>query len=201
VGENKVINPFWSVVTPTLQRESLIRCCDSIDSQSCRDTIEHIVMVDCAIRDEPLLEKIAHPQRRIMQCGPYRNFGNTPRHLAWQFATGTMIHYGDDDNYYADPNILEDMMNALISADMPDWACFPILRFGHVFFSEDPRCCHADTMNIVVKREIGRWPDRPEYTLDGIWIDTLRAHHDYIFKAFGSFRPIGIMDRQGKGEL
>lgn len=195
------MKPFWSIITPSLQRESLIRCCDSIDSQSCRDTIEHLVMVDCAIRNEELLEKIAHPKRKIMQCGPYRNFGNSPRFLAWQFATGAMLAYMDDDNMYSDQNVLEDMQTALVAADMPDWACFPITRFGGVFFTDEPRSCHADTMNIVVKREIGRWPNRDEYTLDGIWIDTLRANREYSFKAFADFRPIGIMDRQGKGEF
>lgn len=194
------MKPFWSIITPTLQRESLIRCCNSVTSQS-TDSWQHIVMLDCSIRDEALLEKIEHPQRKILQCGPYQNFGNKPRHLAWNHTTGLMIAYLDDDNYYADSNVLEDMMTALVAADMPDWACFPILRFGGIFFNEDPRCCHADTMNLVVKREIGRWPDIDDYTADGILIDSLRANSEYSFKAFGGFRPIGIMDRHGKGEL
>lgn len=195
------MKPFWSIISPTLQRDSLIRCCESVDSQSCRDTVEHIVVVDCAERDEALLKRIEHPQRRIIQCGPYRNFGNTPRHLAWDYAVGTMLHHCDDDNYYADSSILEDMMNVLVDADMPDWACFPMLRFGHVFFTDEPRSCHADTANVAVKREIGRWPNRDEYTLDGIWIDTLRATPEYTFRAFGDFRPIVVMDRHGKGEF
>jgi hypothetical protein len=56
----------------------------------------------------------------------------------------------------------------------------------------------SDTGNIVVKREIGRWPDGPEYTMDGIWIDALKAKYQY--QAFPDALPIIIMEHSSEGK-
>ena len=103
--------------------------------------------------------------------------------------------YLDDDNFLADNRILEDMATALTA----DWGLFPILRHGQQFFTDPPRCCHADTANIVVKREIGRWPNIPDYTADGIWIDALVKDHP-AYQAFPGFRPIVIMEKSSEGK-
>jgi len=120
--------------------------------------------------------------------------------LAWQFSTGIYQYVLDDDNMLADPKIMEDMQTSLVGADMPDWACFPIMRHGRPFFYDPPRSCYVDTGNICVKREIGRWPNRDEYTLDGIWVDALAVHVEYSFKAFPDMRPIMIMESSGLGK-
>ena len=121
--------------------------------------------------------------------------------MAWEY-TGDcdyLIHL-DDDNYLADERILEDIAVALTTSGLPDWACFPINRFGYHFFNAEPRSCHADTANIVVKREYGRWPDRPEYTADGFWMEGIRDHQPPLtFAAFPEFRPIIVLPIQGKG--
>jgi glycosyltransferase involved in cell wall biosynthesis len=189
------VNPFFSVITPTLQRESLVRCCDSVTNQTSIDW-QHIVMVDCDEWNEELIARIRHPQREIFRLGASKNFGNTPRHIGWLHATGRYCWYLDDDNFAADDSVLSDVKEAL--NDFPDWAIFPIMRHSRRFFYDPPGCCYVDTMNMVIRREIARWPNRDEYTLDGIFCDQLKA--EYPYKAFPDFRPIGIMEASLEGK-
>src|ERR1700691_970430 len=135
------MTPFFSIITPTLQRDSLLRCCESINSQTFADNWQHIVMVDSYTIERDLIERISHPQRIVAGCATsHKNFGNTCRHRAWLFATGQWCLYLDDDNYLADARILEDLAVAL--EGIPErWALFPILRHGSPFFHEPPRLC------------------------------------------------------------
>ncbi len=191
----------FGIITPTLLRASLAETCDSVNRQSYTDW-RHYIAVDS--EGMPAYPIEHNPRRGFMYLKQrYNNFGNTPRHLIWDWTRGCdyVIHL-DDDNYFADSEVLADIASALDKTGMPDWACFPILRFGNVFFNAEPRSCHADTANIVVKREYGRWPDRPEYTADGFWMEGLRDHQPPLtFAAFPDFRPIIVMPQQGKGEL
>jgi hypothetical protein len=159
-------------------------------------------MVDCEIPNVNLLESVAHEQRRIFQClVEHCNSGNTCRYDAWEHTLpDSWLVMLDDDNTLADSNILADIASALELAGRPDWATFPILRFGGKFFNDPPGLCLSDTLNVVVKREIGRWPNINDYTADGIWVEALKAHPEYTFKAFPEFRPIGVMLQQGRGE-
>ena len=186
----------FSIITPTLQRESLIKCCESVDSQTFTDW-EHIIAIDCDECNRELLKKIAWPHRMIYQCVPaHHNFGNRCRHEAWDFATGEYCLYLDDDNFLADTKILEDISESL--KDNPEWGLFPMLRHGQWFYTDPPRSCHVDTANIVVKREIGRWPEGPQYTMDGIWVDALVLDHP-SYQAFPNFRPIIVMPTSNEG--
>lgn len=185
----------FSIITPTLQRHSLVRCCESVATQTYR-AWEHIIMADAHEFNYDLMKPLCRPDRMILKCDhPHANFGNTCRHNAWAHATGDYVCYLDDDNYFADANVLQDLVLAL--KDSPEWALFPILRHGQVFYTDPPRSCHADTANVVVKREIGRWPNGPEYTMDGIWIDALVRDHKY--QAFPKFRPIVVMESSNEG--
>lgn len=187
----------FSIITPTIQRESLVRCCESVSNQT-YTRWEHLVQIDRMSINLALIGSVMHPQRTISPCfAEHRNYGNTCRHMAWEGCTGDYLLYLDDDNYLADENVLSDLAAALV--DRPDYACFPIMRFGQRFFDPNPRSCHADTANIVVKREYGRWPDRPEYTADGFWIDAMRSDPSLVLESFPDFRPIVIMPQQGKG--
>lgn len=189
----------FSIVTPTLQRESLVRCCESVDAQSLKDGWEHIVMVDCEEIDKDIFAKIDHPQRWVYQCEkPHRNYGNTCRHNAWEKATGTYLVMLDDDNVLNGPFALASIAEHLETAGYPDWAIFPIVRHGWYFFNDPPGLCMTDTLNAVVKREIGRWPDIPDYTADGHWVEALKAKYPYV--AFPNTQPIGIMERSNQGK-
>ena len=186
----------FSIITPTLQRESLTRCVQSVMSQTHED-FELLLQLDGPYA-EPENRIWIHPDHC---CGTrHNNFGNTCRHLAWARATGDYIIHLDDDNYFADHRILADIDFALEQAGRPDVACFPIFRHGRNFFDPNPRSCHADTANMVVKREYAQWPDRPEYTADGFWIDALRANPSLTFESFGQFRPIIVMESSGLGQ-
>ena len=187
--------PMFSIITATLQRDSLFRCCQSIETQL--DLWQHIVVVDGGPLNSDLLNSIQHPDRQIVCLGKrYGNFGNTPRGIGWRLATGDYCIYLDDDNFFQRSDALTDIYRALDQA-RPDWAVFPILRHGRIFFSEDPRCCHVDTANMVIKREIAEWPNRDEYTLDGIFCDALKERYSYI--AFPEIAPIINVPTSGMG--
>jgi glycosyltransferase involved in cell wall biosynthesis len=184
----------FTIITPTLQRSSLVRTCNSVDSQSYSDW-QHIVMVDRAKLDRALLAGIHHPQRSVIKCPvPHHNYGNTCRHNAWELATGDYCLMLDDDNYLTDDKILEDIAASL--EDRPHWALFPILRRGKLFFHDPPGLKVTDTANVVVRREIARWPDILEYAADARWVEGLKA---YPHKSLPDFRPIVDMPIQSKG--
>jgi len=180
----------YTIITPTLGRESLVRTCESVDRQT-TDDWQHIVVVDKKT-DPEILVQIYRSHRLIIHCGlPHGNFGNTCRHNAWEFAEGEYLLYLDDDNWLSDDHVLEDL-NVVVTP----WALFPILRHGNRFFTDPPKCCHVDTANVVVSRDIGRWPDIPDYTADGQFVESLLK---YPYQAFPDFRTIVVMPHSSEG--
>ena len=150
--------PLFSIITPSLQRDSLVRTCQSLDEQRFPD-FQHIVIIDCAERNEALIREIEDPRRLILQCPkPHRNGGNTCRHDAWEHATGEIVWHVDDDNFAASPVALEQIADAWYNTQDIDWMLFPIFRHGHLFYFDPPRPCYFDTGNAVVRRENARWP-------------------------------------------
>jgi glycosyltransferase involved in cell wall biosynthesis len=187
----------FSIISPTLQRESLVACCESVNSQSHRNW-QHLVIADVEALDLDLMARIRHPQRIILKCPyPHRNWANTCRHNAWEYANGDYVVHLDDDNTLADPHILRDMDDALDFC-APAFAVFPILRHASIFYSHPPRICHVDTGNLVLRRDIGRWPDIPDATSDGILAE--RLHAQYGSLGFRLFRPIIIMPKSNVGK-
>lgn len=188
----------FSIITPTIQRESLVKCCESVSTQNWIEW-EHLIVVDSQDFNGSLFHRIPYdPRRELWKCSiPHNNFGNTCRHQAWEKTTGDYILYLDDDNWLADPDVLKDIA-AKLSEMVGMWALFPILRHGSRFFHDPPRCCFVDTANAVVSRKIGRWPDRNEYTLDGIWVEELVSKYPY--QAFPDFRPIVVMPKSSEGK-
>ena len=188
---------FLTVITPSMMRESLVACCESVDYQTFDGGIQHIVQCDSPDLNLELINRIKHPNREVYCCGVHhKNYGNSCRHNAWEMATGKWLVMLDDDNTLASPQTLKQIAKAV--KNEPDFAVFPILRHGHIFFNDPPGLCMSDTGNIVVKREIGRWPDGPEYTMDGIWIDALKAKYQY--QAFPDALPIIIMEHSSEGK-
>jgi glycosyltransferase involved in cell wall biosynthesis len=186
----KAMKPFISIITPTVQRESLLKACASIDEQKFKYW-EHIVVIDSEEYSLHLNAQIQHEQRIIIKCDhPHRNSGNTCRHNAWAQATGDYVFYLDDDNFLFNFLTLAKIESWLRVAEYPMWAVFPIARHGSRFFSDPPMPCHIDTGNIVAKREIGRWPDIPDYASDAIWVEGLKQHP---YRAFPNADPIMTM--------
>ena len=165
------MKPFFSIITPTLGRESLSRCYESVDSQTFRN-FEHIVQVDIP---NALLANTGHPYRQLHLCGEaHRNFGNTCRHLAWERATGEYLIYLDDDNYFSHNGVLEDFMQVT-----GVWALFPILHYGKRFCHIPPGVDCTDTGNFLVKREHGRFPLEEPIHSDGLLVERLKKVAPY----------------------
>jgi len=190
--ENSVkTHPIFTIITPTLQRASLVNTCASVNAQTFASW-KHIVIVDQDTLNLSLLHTIRHPQRLILLCDrPHKDGGNTCRHNAWETASGEWVIYLDDDNYLADERILEDIYATI--KDVPYWALFPILRLGQRFYTNPPQSCHVDTLNVVVRREIAQWPQTDAYGSDGIFIEDLAKKYPYA--AFPEFRPIAILPK------
>ena len=190
--------PFITIITPTIQRESLKECCRSLDRQTFTQW-EHIVVLDVDAVDYDLVESVCHSSERlmIMLGRRFGNYGNPARNRAWKYVRGCYIHYLDDDNRMADPNALQRIHDCLVQDREPDWAIFPIMRHGQRFFSDPPGNCATDTANMVIKREIGQWPDGPEYTMDGLFCDQLK--HNYAYSAFPDVDPIVVMEKSSLG--
>jgi len=194
------MHPFFSIITPSLQRQSLIDTCVSIDRQSCAEW-EHIIMVDQEEFDHVLLDLIAHPRRKIFKCSaPHRDGGNTCRHNAWPMALGSWTYYVDDDNFISDERVFADIYEVL--SPLPETvklALFPINRLGARFFSDPPKMCHTDTLNMVIRTEVSRWPMTTAYGSDGLKAEELMAQKvSYI--GFPDFRPIAILPKISFGK-
>jgi len=186
----------FGIVTPTIQRDSLLRCCESVDLQT-HSNWQHVVMVDSKPLRAELLDKIQHPLRKIIECPiEHHNGGNTCRHNAWYETDADYLIGVDDDNFLAHNESLSTIHSALVDNDLPQVAFFPILRHGGLFFPVGtPRMCHVDTANLVVKREIGQWPDILDYTSDGIFIE--RLVEEYQWMSFPTVPPIINMPSSG----
>lgn len=188
------MNPFISIITPTLNRDSLVQTCESISSQSFFSW-QHIVIVDCEEFNQPLMAKIAHPQRTILRCDhPHRDGGNSCRIEALKYAKGSYCWMVDDDNFVADPDVFRDVANALESAGNPPWSLFPITRLGCLFYTDPPRSCHVDTLNFILRRDIAYWPSTDAYGSDGLVVDDLMAR-GIPYAAFPDFRPIAVLPK------
>jgi glycosyltransferase involved in cell wall biosynthesis len=192
------MKPFFSIITPTLQRESLIHCCKSLDDQTFINW-QHIIQVDAEEFSPSVISRLKQDKRRrVEKCGVHHsNFGNSCRHQAWDRAQGRWLVHLDDDNYLSDPDVLMDMAIILQEAN-PKWAIFPIMRHGRRFFNDPPGLCMTDTANVITRRDIGRWPDGAEYTMDGLWVERLKL--DNPWAAFPEFRPIIVMEASGLGQ-
>ena len=167
---------MFSIITPTLERPSLMQCRESVTSQTF-PSWEHIVEVDSP---------------------PTGDYGNHARHVAWERAKGAYVIYLDDDNTLAHPDALMHIACALAEANMPKVAIFPMLRHGRRFFNDPPGTCRSDTGNFVLSREIAQWPDGPEYTMDGIFIERLVRENGYT--AFPNVPPIIDMPHSSEGK-
>ena len=186
--------PFFTVITPTLQRESLLKTCQSLDGQHFRD-FQHIIQADSEALNEALVEQISRPGREVYCCGQrHNNGGNTCRRLALEKAVGSYVFFVDDDNYVADDSVLGDIAEALKEAGNPPWGLFPIWRLGGLFYADPPRSCHVDTMNVVLRKDIAYWPNTDAYGTDGILVDDLMERR-IPYAAFPSFRPIAIIPK------
>ena len=147
----------YSIITPTLARDSLLKTCESIDNQTNPDW-QHVIMCDVALIINPDARKVIEsvkkdPRRRIVRCGKqHKDFGNTCRNNAYQYCSGEYILLLDDDNYYADNQVLETLNQV-----MKPWATFPMVRMGS-HYSAEPGLNRTDSAMIIHKNGIAKYP-------------------------------------------
>jgi len=170
----------YTIVTPTICRQSLVRLCESIDSQTQVDW-EHLVVVDMPRKnmtaDKRKVIAAIPPQakRSFSYCDKkHNNYGHTCRHQIWEHAKGDYILYVDDDDYLAD----KDVLRTLDSVTEP-WAVFPALRNGDAFFHLPPGIGRTGTGMFLHRKDIGRWPDLDSYEADGSFVEELRQKYPY----------------------
>lgn len=166
----------YTIITPTLLRDTLHRLCESIERQTYSDW-QHVVVVDVnpLLVDESMIDQIEHPQRLMLLCGQaHRDSGNTCRRNGWDYAQGDYVFYIDDDNYFADDDVLE----TLRFVTQPV-ALFPLLFMGEQGPVEPVSVGSSDGNQLLVRRDIGRWPNLKGTDTDGIFIRDLTDAFPY----------------------
>jgi hypothetical protein len=192
----------FSIITPSILRNSVVRTCQSINNQSYKNW-EHILMIDIpqnklSVTQGEILNSLNHDNRKIVFCKKsHNNFGNTCRYNAYRYVTGDLIGYLDDDDYF-DEQAFELISEQLKKIDkIPDAIVYPANRFGQKFFNIPPGCCMTVTGQYMHKPEIQinsfltkevRWVKPPDndkgYFHDGYFIESL--------KEFTEFTPLEI---------
>src|SRR5262249_725984 len=123
------VNPFASVITPTLGRPELERALESLRAQKLEDW-EAVVVDDGDGSGIALVDRFGDPRVRAVPSpgtGPVAA-RNTAVTLAW----GRMICWLDDDDWWEDPAHL----SALHAAEHPDRFSY---RGGWVVFDDGGR--------------------------------------------------------------
>lgn len=181
----------FSIITASIQRESLVKCCESVDRQTFADW-EHLIWVDKEV--DWISAQELNGKRFYFSDGRHGDYGNTPRNRAWLRATGDWVIVLDDDNFFLRPDalsIIARTLNKSVGVNI-----YPILRFGHEFSGVPPKVCHVDSANAVFRRDVGPWPIGPEYTMDGIFIERVANEHGW---SSHSTAPLISVPVQGKG--
>lgn len=186
----------FSIITPSLGRDSLVRCCESVDTQTHND-FEHIIVFDGITSETGICPK--DERRHYLTSTATLAWGNHQRWFAWEHATGDFVIYLDDDNFLADSESLARIASFLQAIpDTAGFALFPIMRHGSHFLMNPPGMCSTDTANLVIRRNLARWPDISDREADGVMAERLKAEHDYVI--FPDCAPIIVMEKSSDGK-
>jgi hypothetical protein len=189
------MKPHFVIVTPSIQRDSLLDCCKSVEMQTYTSWI-HWIIIDLQHHeiDFAKLQLTMHQQRHYRYCNTRHNdFGHTCTREIYPYLNAEYVHRLDDDNTFAHPKVLEQM-----TAVTADWGLFPIIREGERFYSDPPRYGHVDTGSVIVKREFAQWPASTRYEADWDFVEGLMKNHPN-YQAFPDVDPIMVMGRISRG--
>lgn len=172
----------FSIIIPTIFRDTLQRTLDSIEIQSHPD-YEVIVIYDGV--ETPELKTVAEGYEtdkvKVHFTGEKSgDWGHTPRKIAWDLVTGDYILYMDDDDWF-----INDTM-AVIAKELgdkrPEWGVFPALRMGEIFHNLPPAASMTTSIQHFHKKfdsegnEI-RWMSG-WYGKDGEWIEEMKKKYE-----------------------
>lgn len=197
----------FTIITPTLLRDSLIQTCESVDDSN-YPNYQHIIIVDVVGIEEMnkdlgndeytkylnqvfrIFKKITNKNRKIIffhKTVKANDFGNSCRAVAYDEIDKDTdyIMYLDDDDFYI--NNAFNVINDNLSDNNPDMYYFPCLRFGEVFFNEPPGLCMTTSNQWGHKPIINniemRWEkDSLEYTEDGFFLEFVKKNSSDILK-------------------
>jgi glycosyltransferase involved in cell wall biosynthesis len=180
----------YSILTPTLCRPTLKRLCESIDSQS-TDSWEHIVIIDGPFTPEKqaVLDTIKfHPNRIFLRCIEKhpRDFGNMARGIGFDAARGEYICQIDDDDYYADTEVLK-----TLECVTEVWAIYPVLARGKRCHHNPPGIGMTGSAMFLYRRDTGiKFPQNDHYSADGEVVEMLKSR--YKFQSLDRVRELVI---------
>jgi glycosyltransferase involved in cell wall biosynthesis len=190
--------PRYSILTPTLIRRSLKDLCDSINSQTC-SSWEHIVIIDCEVtpQRQVILDSIKpHPQRRFVRCSRKNHpcdFGNFARREGFDLASGDYMCQIDDDDYYADADVLR-----TLECVTGVWAIYPVLARGKREHRDPPGIGLTGSAMFIYRRDTGiKFPDNCDYSADGQVVEALKKLYPY--QALPKVRPLVIYPMANHG--
>jgi len=172
--------PKFSIITPTILRETADRTMASVDAQT-SDDYEHIVIVDNhSFPEAP--ERWQHARRFIGYCGfRHNDCGASCRNIAAvHWAQGEYIVYLDDDDYYV-PDAIETLARHVGGEN---FGIFPIMMGGARWLQLPPGRCRTASCQIYHRRLIGDEviampPNQKVYSDDSAWAGTLAERFGY----------------------
>tara|TARA_B100000768_G_C11275089_1_gene375530 strand:+ start:2135 stop:2827 length:693 start_codon:yes stop_codon:yes gene_type:complete len=181
------------IITPSIGRNNLIRTCNSIHKQKNKNWT-HIILFDGLTDDK--INKITKklPYKPIIKKGIWKNYGNGQRYEAWELVkNNSIITYIDDDDYYKDENVFDNIINKFKKNKNLDVVFWAGLREGKLIHNKPPR--KNKTMSnqfahykFSIKNKPIRWlyhkKNDNNYSIDGLFIDNLvkKFKYDYIDK-------------------
>jgi glycosyltransferase involved in cell wall biosynthesis len=177
---------MFSIITPTIGRDTLLKTCETIDQQTCPDW-EHLVIFDGPEQEVEVFKKIEHPQRKIIFSGHnFRDFGHTLKFLAYDLTKYDHIMYIDDDDYYH----LECLETIKQNIDPEiEFFFFPALWCGRLFMELPPRrnftlsCQYVhrkkDRFGSPIRFPPGGPLDGFDYEQDSWWIGEMAKKYPY----------------------
>lgn len=166
----------FTIITPTLLRDSLFETCESIETQSHKDW-EHIVIVDG--RDNvfdklSMIKELRHSQRKFIVLSESDNsYGHTPRRIAWDTATGYYIMYLDDDDVYINDTMAK-LNEFILEKNFPEWIVYPCSYKGKRLLPDKPEIGNITSIQHAHSKYDNKgkpikWDAGKEYGDDGNW--------------------------------
>ncbi len=166
--------PKFTLLTPTIERSELVRCCRSVNQQTYPHW-QHIVILDGADWSISIKE-LEHPNRVFLVSGMrHHDVGNAARHLAYDHIDGDYVIGLDDDNYLLHNQALKNVERGSRRGRL---GRLPHCLDGPLFFSGSAGRGRTDLAQMVYRPVIGgeqiRFPRVPDYDADGILCERLK---------------------------
>lgn len=177
-----------SVITPTIGRDSLYKTCLSVDNLQIvypAAEVEHIIIVD-----DPHIQPLvpAKTYRTVYNlANKSNNYGNTPKHIGWEHATGDFMMYLDDDDYFIfRGNNIQDLYKNMEDSKTKGllWGTFPAMRMGEYWNNQPPmpgRTMSNQFYHAKYDKDEKpiRFPNEEGYAKDGEFIDGLQESYAF----------------------